>query len=292
MPENLSIKIYPFLCCGRNLTEEFDIKIITKLAGLREILAFDNFIQVAVNRILFRSTGCIVYRLDDTELIIDHLGDDANGVRACLTSSMYRSLLTAIPDRDKIKNLLDIGANAGGFSLLVYLMGIPLSRVVCIEMNPRVFGRLAFNLYQNLNGVSLCLINSAIAAKSGTTIVSLGRGCTGESLFDKSSSVGSNTVRVELLSFDDIVNRAFADSPIIDLCKIDVEGSEYEVFLGTECSTSTRIRYLIIEIHQLPGYSPEMLIKRLQELGFDDISPKDRSEQAVFLFQNRILLVR
>ncbi|MBC8503337.1 MAG: hypothetical protein H8D34_00635 [Chloroflexi bacterium] len=137
-----------------------------------------------------------MYRLGDTEVVIDHLGGDANGVRACLTSSMYRSLLSAISDSDKIKTLLDIGANAGGFSLLVYLMGIPLHRVVCVEMNPRVFGRLAFNLYQNLNGVSLCLLNSAIAAKSGTAQVSFGRGSTGESLFDKSSSVSSNGVRV------------------------------------------------------------------------------------------------
>ncbi|MBC8503338.1 MAG: FkbM family methyltransferase [Chloroflexi bacterium] len=95
-----------------------------------------------------------------------------------------------------------------------------------------------------------------------------------------------------MLSFDDIVNRAFADSPIIDLCKVDVEGSEHEVFLGTECSTVNRIRYLIIEIHPLPTYSPEMLIKRLQELGFEDISPKVRPEQAVFLFKNRALSIR
>ena len=263
----------------------------TKLAGLRAIRKFDNWVQVAVNRTFFPDTGCIVYRQGDIEVIVDHLGGDANGVRECLTSSMYRGLVASIIEKDRnVRSILDIGANGGGFSLLTYLMKIPLSRVVCVEMNPRVFGRLAFNLYQNLHGVSIILIRGAIAASAGSIDVSLGRGSTGDSLNGAHLAPG-NGDRIELLSLDDIVNRAFSDNSIIDLCKIDVEGAEYEVFLGTECTLVRRFRYLIMEIHELPGQSREGLIMRLHELGFDDISPKARSEKTVFLFQNRTLRV-
>lgn len=263
----------------------------TKLAGLRAIRKFDNWVQVAVNRTFFPDTGCIVYRQGDIEVIVDHLGGDANGVRECLTSNMYKGLIASISEKDgRVQNILDIGANGGGFTLLAYLMGVPLRNVVCVEMNPRVFGRLAFNLYQNLHGASINLIHGAIAASSGSIEVSFGRGSTGDTL-NGASLVPGNVDRIELLSLDDIVNRAFSDNTIIDLCKIDVEGAEYEVFLGTECTLVRRFRYLIMEIHELVGQSREGLIMRLHDLGFDDISPEARPEKAVFLFQNRTLRV-
>lgn len=264
----------------------------TKIAGLRAIRQFDNWIQVIANRILFPNTGCIVYRQGNVEAIVDHFGGDANGVRECLTSPMYRNLIASIVDRGgNVRNILDIGANGGGFALLTYLMGIPLLQVVCVEMNPRVFGRLSFNLYQNLRGVSINLIHGAIAARSGSIELSLGRGSTGETLFG-ASLVRGNVGKIELLSLDDIIARAFRDSSVIDLCKIDVEGAEYEVFLGVDCNSVRRILYLIIEIHAMPGQSQNGLIKRLHDLGFDDITPKERLEQTVFLFQNRTLAAK
>lgn len=262
----------------------------TKLAGVRAIRQFDNWIQIIVNRLMFPGTGCIVYRKGDVEMIVDHLGGDANGVRECLTSPMYRDLIEILVKRSakKIRNVLDIGANGGGFALLNHLMGVPLKQLVCVEMNPRVFGRLSFNLYQNLRGVSLTLIQGAIAAKPGSVEVSLGRGSTGESLVSETSNPGK-AEQIKLLSLDDIVTQSFANDAFIDLCKIDVEGAEYEVFLKAECKSACRIYYLIIEIHTVVDFSRDDLIARLNSLGFDDISPKPKSEEAVFLFQNRTL---
>jgi len=118
--------------------------IKSKLRGLKEITKYDNWLQVAINRIFFPKTGCIIYRLDNLEIIVDHLGGDANGVRECLTSTMYSDLIeTVVKDGGIIRNLIDIGANGGGFTLLSYLMGLPLKQVICVEMNPRVFGRLS-----------------------------------------------------------------------------------------------------------------------------------------------------
>lgn len=267
------------------------MRLRRKLAGFHQIRQFDNWVQVAANRIAFPNTGCIVYRLGDTEMIVDHLGGDENGLRACIASSMYRELLDAIPDRASIGTLLDIGANAGGFPLLAYLMEIPLQRVACVEMNPKVFGRLAFNLHQNLDGVSLCLINGAIAAKRGTVELGLGRGSTGQSLLDSTLAEAGRRAAIDLLTFDDIVDRAFPGAGTVDLCKVDVEGSEYEVFFGTECKASNRVRYLIIEIHDSRDHSRNALLERLRVLGFSDMSPRARAEPSVFLLRNRTPVV-
>ena len=110
--------------------------------------------------------------------------------------------------------------------------------------------------------------------------VALGRGSTGDSLL----TLGGIGVKIPLLSFDDISN-PISDTTI-DLCKIDVEGAEYEVIMGENCNTISRLRYLIMEIHEVSGYTPESLIMRLNNLGFDDISPINRSERAVYLFRN------
>jgi FkbM family methyltransferase len=258
------------------------MQIKQKLHGLKAMTKFDNWLQVVINRLIFTKTGCIVYRIDELEIIVDQLGGDANGVRECLTSKMYSDLIEVIvKDGGEIRNLIDIGANGGGFTLLSCLMGLPLKQIICVEMNSHVFGRLSFNLFQNLKGISLTLINGAIAEKSGDLEVSLSRGSTGDSIL---SCGGEETVQIKKLSFNDII-KLISDTTV-DLCKIDVEGAEYEVIMGEECSSITRLRYLIMEIHEVADYTPETLILRLHNLGFIDISPINRTEQAVYLFRN------
>ena len=47
---------------------------------------------------------------------------------------------------DAPANVLDLGANNGGFPLLLHTSGIELKKVVSVEFNPRTFARLNFNL--------------------------------------------------------------------------------------------------------------------------------------------------
>ncbi len=266
------------------------VNIANKVAGLAAMIWFDNWWQIIVNRILFPRTGCIVYRKADTEMIIDHLGGDANGVRECLAGNMYRPLIEYVVQDTggDIKTLIDIGANGGGFTLLCQNMGLPLTDVTCVEMNPRVFGRLSFNLFQNLYGISIQAIQGALANEPGIYEIPLGRGSTGENLAARERIPSERNDHIRCLTLSNIIDHT--DKIIIDLLKIDVEGVEHEVFSGDSCDSIKKVRYLIMEIHDVSGYSSETLLVRLKELGFDDVSPANRAEPAVFVFKNRKLI--
>ena len=64
------------------------------------------------------------------------------------------------------------------------------------------------------------------------------------------------TARTPILSqgvtFDDLADKYFPDETI-DICKIDVEGAEFEVFLQPDHKSLVRCRYIIMEIHEHDG---------------------------------------
>ena len=192
------------------------------------MLYFDNRWQLICNRALFRSTQDI-YRLGPLQVLVDYNAGDANSVRECLSSPMYRDLVRQLNFERPI-NLLDIGAHAGGFTLLCQHLGIGLKKVVSVELNPKTISRLVFNLSRNLQ--CLCSFeNVAIASREGTLELQLGNGSTGDSIYAAqfdTTSTNVESVRVRSVTFDSLYNKHFGDD-LVDLCKMDIEGAEHEV---------------------------------------------------------------
>lgn len=87
--------------------------LTSKLIGLRQILFFDNFWQLLLQRLFFRKTALHVYRLGSLEFIVDHSAGDANGVREVIVSQMYRGLIPKMALEKNIA-LVDIGSYTGG----------------------------------------------------------------------------------------------------------------------------------------------------------------------------------
>lgn len=116
------------------------MSIRSKLSGLREVFAFANKWQLFVNLLFFRKTNLTVYRLGNLEFIVDVKGGDVNGIHDTITSRMYRDLLPKGLWDSEI-SVLDIGANAGGFSMLLAILGISIKRLVCVEMNQNTFSK-------------------------------------------------------------------------------------------------------------------------------------------------------
>jgi hypothetical protein len=50
----------------------------------------------------------------------------------------------------------------------------------------------------------------------------------------------------------------------VDVVKLDCEGSEYDILLGTPDSVLKRVRKYIIEYHN----GPDVLMRRLDDLGY------------------------
>ncbi len=239
--------------------------ILHQLRALWENRFFDNAGQLFLDRILGRATGLTVYRKGDYRILIDHRGEDQFGTRVCLIDGVYAGLLDRVQLAREI-SVLDLGANGGGFPLLLGLRGHQFARLGCVEMNPNTFERLSFNVRSNV-APDAVLLNAAVAAESGSLERRFGLGSVSEGVgIERLGQGGARTI--PLLSFDEIVARV-ACPGAIDLVKMDVEGAEYDVILRATAQTLTRCAHLLIEFHD-DGRTPEAK-RRLAELGFREI---------------------
>jgi hypothetical protein len=157
-------------------------QLINKLHGLKEMLFFDNYMQLILNRLLFRP-NVEVYSVKGLEIIVDRLGGDANGVRTCLASRMYKQFfdLMSLPREGGV--ILDLGANSGGFSLLLLLAKYQPKSIVAVELNPDTYRRLSLNLWRNFINTKVTVINAGVYSSSGLFELRFGRGSTSDSIW-------------------------------------------------------------------------------------------------------------
>ncbi len=101
----------------------------------------------------------------------------------------------------------------------------------------------------------------------------MGFGSTGDSITPSGKVANSNLPErvVQTDTVNNIIERYFGDKPI-NICKIDIEGAESDVFLqdAAQCSRLAQVKYLIIEIHHLATY--QQVLNYLNSLGFRLIS--------------------
>ena len=201
----------------------------TKIDGLKEIWQFDNRWWLILTKIFFPSEKLHIYRYKSIEILNDHAAGDANGAREVLLSPMYRRFLPKMDLQGAI-NVLDLGGNNGGFSLLLKTEGLKLKKVVSVELNPKTYSRLRFNLERNLD-CEIVTLNSALCGESHWLEVSLGAGSVADNIYEDIKNSEGKSYRIKGLTFDEIYTAHFAKETI-DVCKIDVEGAEFEVLLS------------------------------------------------------------
>ncbi len=260
-----------------------------KLRGLYQIMQFDNRLELLLSRTVFKKTNLNVYRLGGMECVVDCRGGDENGLRYCFSSDLYRAMLKSLPLGPEV-SLLDLGANCGGFPLLLHSLGLSLKMCVCVELNPNTFVRLQFNVRHNLKGTAV-LLNAGICGTRRTLELTLGEGSTGDNIYAGDDATGT-PYRLDGMLFDDVFERVWKDSgENVDLCKMDVEGAEHEVFSNPGHDRLRQCRYLIIEIHKSKDTSEqERLLAEIARLGFVE-SLEHRCDD-VHLFKNTALTVK
>jgi FkbM family methyltransferase len=251
------------------------MSINTKLAGFRDIMTFDNWPMLLLERLIDRRTGLIVYQKNGLEILIDHRGGDEAGTRCCITSDMYRRYLPhfSLPRPSRV---LDLGANGGGFPLMLKLAGIKLDRVVCVEMNPLTYSRLLVNVTTNI-GPSTIAINAAVCGMRPNSEILLksSRGGTGESIYDNRPGPSMPQVAVRTTTLQALYDQYFSND-FLDICKIDIEGAEYDVFESCPDDVMRKIRYLVVEFHDA-SRTPATL-KKITNLGFVAMGSPDNHQ--------------
>ncbi len=250
-----------------------------KLHGLQRIIAFDNWPMLILARVFDRKTGLVVYRTHGMDILVDHRGDDENGTRECIATDMYRRYLPSLLLPEPVR-VLDLGANGGGFPLMLAIAGIRLDRVVSVEMNPLTCLRLRVNLANNL-GQSAVAINAAVCGmpEDSEILLKPSRGGTSNGMFadQAASSAPHDSVRTTTLNA--LCEKYFANQRI-DICKIDIEGAEYDLFASSPDQLLRKIRYLFIEFHD--ASRTPALLKRLADLGFEDIAVQSGNKPGSF----------
>lgn len=262
------------------------MSIKSKVEGMRAIWHFDNRWELLLSRTLFRNDNLKIYRIKGVEILVDHDAGDPNGARHVLTSSMYRQFLSRMELNGSL-NVLDLGANGGGFPLMLHVNQLRLRKLACVEFNPNTFSRLRFNIERNL-GCEFACLNVALCGTRRELEVELGSGSTGDSIYrqPEQRNGDKSVYRVEGLTFDDIYDKTFGGE-VVDICKMDVEGAEYEVFAGAHHERIERCRYLLIEIHRIEGRRPEEVVSELERRGFVEIPVESNRDADVHLFGNR-----
>lgn len=261
-----------------------------KLGGVRAVLKFDNWPMLLLARTFDRRTGLVTYRKGAHEILVDHHGGDENGTRLCLVNDMYQKHLSRLAIHGAIR-VLDLGANGGGFPLMLILNGFEVERVVCVEMNPLTYLRLQVNLGTNLDGKATGL-NAAVCATDSEEGIRLGksRGSTSLSMYARPKLASEAQVSVPTISIARLFESYFPDSTV-DICKVDIEGAEYEALMATPDAILARIRNLVIEFHD-PARTP-VCVKKLEGAGFreltlnEDVRTGEKTEVRVFAQADR-----
>ena len=148
----------------------------------------------------------------------------------------------------KLENILlvlDLGANVG-YSAAYFLNCFPKARVIAVEPDERNFKLCRENLKRY--GDRALLLHGAVWSKR--TALCLSRGTFGDGREWASQVLPPSDGNVgEVQAWDVASLIDMAGAPTVDLLKIDIEGSELEVFGEGAKKWLPRVRNLCIELH-------------------------------------------
>jgi FkbM family methyltransferase len=159
--------------------------------------------------------------------------------------------------------VVDAGAHIGSFTLFAASRGA--GRIVAIEPNPETYALLVANV--RLAGLAdrVTTMNRAVADASGPRTLHSAK------LSPASTILYGENDRDHAIPVEGITLREVLEAthwPRIDVMKIDIEGSEYDVFAAIEPDALDRVSVVLVECHHLPGFDPRQVAARLQDRGF------------------------
>ncbi len=261
--------------------------IIRKVNALKEFYFFDNFISLVIQR--FLKSRMSFYKKGDLHFITDYDGGDSTGARHVISRKLYDEFIIILQNKNvSIQNILDIGANNGGFVLSLMSQKNQLKKIVAVEFNYKTYLRLHFNLLYNLSrNIKIEIVNAAASGNDTIIPTTDNLGSTGLNIYSKDFG-DQELYNVQGYSFNTIYKKYFEGS-VIDICKIDIEGAEYELFYSDNINNIRHVRFLLIEIHNLPSQNKAELIQKIIDFGFDLILPGNSISPDVYLFENSII---
>jgi FkbM family methyltransferase len=182
----------------------------------------------------------------------------ATGKYEPLTTSVFQKLLS------KDKNIIDVGANIGYYSLLSGKLG---HSVLSIEPEPHNFELLKENIILN-HLDNIAVLSKAVSNQNGKAKFYVSKEESGEHSLIHSRMNIKDFIEVDTIKLDDCIN-----GDKVDLIKTDTEGNEIAVINGAEkiINSNPEIK-IVTEVWfrglKAAGYNPEQLWEVLNGFGF------------------------
>ena len=261
-------------------------RIRHKFTAFGELLAFDNRWELIAGQILFGKRMAI-YRFRGAEILVDHrTGDHCGGARSVFATDEYRQFLPRLKFAGPL-NILDLGAHVGSFPILLKVLGFQIGRLVCVEPNAATLPKLQFNLRRNL-GEGHVVLNEAVGGTAGTMKLWQSGPSVGSSLIENHSPGSKCVGEVTVATFDDLYDRHFAPS-VVDICKLDIEGAEFDLVAAASSSKLDRCRCIVIEVHPTAEHSLEGIVRAIVARGFRELPGDAACYSHTFCFVNPAL---
>ena len=161
-------------------------------------------------------------------------------------------------------SVVDIGAHVGSFSIAV-AEHLPEATISCYEPSPTTYRYLRANLVANGLDARVRSYRSAVGDRTGTArlLETAPVGCE-NTILARGSDRGDGS-QVAVVSFDDVVA---ANGGTVDLLKVDCEGGEYDIVLGSADASWAGVWQVVCEYHPVEGHCFSEIEDKMRERGF------------------------
>jgi FkbM family methyltransferase len=209
-----------------------------------------------------RQTYPFTIRLRDGCIVRVHCAEELRVFWQIFIRDCYK-----IPSNSGI--IVDAGANVGIFALWAVRQA-PTARILSLEPSPDTFRRLEDNIRQNHLEHRIRTLQLGLAGVSGDRLLRIApEDSPRQSMLLEGMPAGSSAVvAIHCITLAQLLDEQGLGR--IDLLKMDIEGSEWEVLLGTPPAVLQRIQRIRLEYHEVHakfGYTPELLFAHLAVAG-------------------------
>ncbi len=163
----------------------------------------------------------------------------------------YRLSWLLGPLLDRPIRVIDIGGHVGTFSCRLTQLH-PRATVQAFEPSPTTAGFLRRNVAANGVADRVTVYEKALAATTGYAVFDDNGAGSGLNGLQALGHTTGTATKVETLAFDDAIA---LDTAPVDVVKIDCEGGEYDLVLGSAPQSWANVQRVVIEYHPVAGKS-------------------------------------